>query len=184
MRRNSPCWFCLPNPWERQCQCNTLFGVSSEDRPTLHSQDVNLHCMSHPAHHTAALLPDIQLVTTELGEDVSLHCTNRTQSEIMFETWKIRNTNGAECQIAVRFDQTDANSTCEDRITIQNRSENRPFLHVSHFNNADEGNYTCNSAYNGGMDTVQFNVSIIYNGTKPPAESAWFRRTPRTEVHN
>ncbi|KAK6487027.1 cell surface glycoprotein CD200 receptor 1-A-like [Huso huso] len=86
---------------------------------------------------------DIQLVTTELGKDFSLHCTNRTWSEIMFETWKIRNRNGAECQIAVRFDQT-ANSTCEDRITIQNKSENRPFLHVSHFNNADEGNYTCN----------------------------------------
>ncbi|XP_058885112.1 uncharacterized protein LOC117407083 isoform X2 [Acipenser ruthenus] len=176
--------------------------------------------MTHPAHHVPALLPDIQLVTTELGKDVSLHCTNRTWSEIIFEAWKIRNTIGAECQIAVRFDWTDANSTCEDRITIQSTSENRPFLHVSHFNNADEGNYTCNSAYNGGMDIVQFNVSIIDNGIEPPAESghanfnwidllirsscylvfivivlliwkqkqipdlAWFRRTPRTEVHN
>ncbi|XP_033866277.1 cell surface glycoprotein CD200 receptor 1-B-like isoform X2 [Acipenser ruthenus] len=114
---------------------------------------------------------DIQMVTTELGKDVSLHCTNRTWSEIMFETWKIRKTNGAECQIAFRFDRTDANSTCEDRITIQNTSENRPFLHVSHINNADEGNYTCQSTYNGGMDIVQFNVSFIEYGIEPPAES-------------
>ncbi|MGH0140058.1 UNVERIFIED_CONTAM: hypothetical protein FKN15_071278 [Acipenser sinensis] len=54
MRRNSPSRLCLPNPWEHQSQCN---GAPSEDQPASHSQDVNLHCMTRPAHHAAALLP-------------------------------------------------------------------------------------------------------------------------------
>ncbi|MGH0154864.1 UNVERIFIED_CONTAM: hypothetical protein FKN15_028417 [Acipenser sinensis] len=57
MRRNSPCWFYLPNPWECLGHYNTPFGVPSEDWPTSHNQDVNLRCVTHPAHHTAALLP-------------------------------------------------------------------------------------------------------------------------------
>ncbi|MBN3275868.1 CHSS1 synthase, partial [Polyodon spathula] len=58
MRRNSPCWFYFPNPQERLGQCIAPFGVSSEDQLTSHSQDVNLRCMTCPAHHVAVLLPD------------------------------------------------------------------------------------------------------------------------------
>ncbi|MGH0145743.1 UNVERIFIED_CONTAM: hypothetical protein FKN15_038761 [Acipenser sinensis] len=57
MRRNSPCRFYFPNSRERQSQCDAPFGVPSKDRPTPHSQDANLRSMTHPVHHTAALLP-------------------------------------------------------------------------------------------------------------------------------
>ncbi|MGH0143981.1 UNVERIFIED_CONTAM: hypothetical protein FKN15_038911 [Acipenser sinensis] len=57
MRRNSPGRFYLPNPRDRQSQCEAPFRVPSEDQPTPHSQDVNLRCMTHPAHRAAALLP-------------------------------------------------------------------------------------------------------------------------------
>ncbi|MGH0120596.1 UNVERIFIED_CONTAM: hypothetical protein FKN15_014527 [Acipenser sinensis] len=57
MRRNSPAGFILPSPRENQSQRDAPFGILSEDRPTSHNQDANLCCMTHPARHTAALLP-------------------------------------------------------------------------------------------------------------------------------
>ncbi|MGH0151818.1 UNVERIFIED_CONTAM: hypothetical protein FKN15_063449 [Acipenser sinensis] len=49
VKRNSPCWFYLPNSRERLGQCDAPFGVPSKDRPTSHSQDANLPCTTHPA---------------------------------------------------------------------------------------------------------------------------------------
>ncbi|MGH0144185.1 UNVERIFIED_CONTAM: hypothetical protein FKN15_044877 [Acipenser sinensis] len=57
VRRNSPCWFYLPNPRERLGNCDAPFGVPNKDQPTSRSQDMNLRCTTHPAHHGAALLP-------------------------------------------------------------------------------------------------------------------------------
>ncbi|MGH0139399.1 UNVERIFIED_CONTAM: hypothetical protein FKN15_069489 [Acipenser sinensis] len=40
--------------------CGSTFivsGVPNKDQPTSHCQDTNLRCMTHPAHHAAALLP-------------------------------------------------------------------------------------------------------------------------------
>ncbi|MGH0125785.1 UNVERIFIED_CONTAM: hypothetical protein FKN15_051026 [Acipenser sinensis] len=45
------------NPQERQSQCDAPFGVPSEDQATSHNQDVNLRCMTRPAHHVAVPLP-------------------------------------------------------------------------------------------------------------------------------
>ncbi|MGH0124472.1 UNVERIFIED_CONTAM: hypothetical protein FKN15_077157 [Acipenser sinensis] len=89
MRRNSRCRVCLPNPREHQSQCNAPFGVPCEDRPPSHSQDANLHCMTHPAHHEAALLPEPladQSITCS-GSPMDKYCTVDISSDMDYHNF-------------------------------------------------------------------------------------------------
>ncbi|MGH0164633.1 UNVERIFIED_CONTAM: hypothetical protein FKN15_054135 [Acipenser sinensis] len=78
MRRNSPCRFYLPNPQERQSQCDTPFRVPSKNQPTSHSQDANLRCSTHSASTSGVRLSSAPRSLAELCAGPPQVCSTGT----------------------------------------------------------------------------------------------------------
>ncbi|XP_055764330.1 uncharacterized protein LOC129840453 [Salvelinus fontinalis] len=105
---------------------------------------------------------EIQVKTLERGEDLgTLTCQNQTYHNMTYVICKIDRviSGGNECQVSLRFDQNGTNSTCDPRVTLQIESD-RVFLHITNIQPSDEGDYTCQCAYNGGHHELHVHIYV------------------------
>ncbi|XP_042174078.1 uncharacterized protein LOC112237162 isoform X2 [Oncorhynchus tshawytscha] len=103
-----------------------------------------------------------QVKTLETGADLgTLSCLNQTIHNMTYVICKVDRvkSGGSECQVSLRFGQNGTDSTCDPRVTLQIEGD-RVFLNITNIQPSDEGNYTCECAYNGGTHFLHLNISV------------------------
>ncbi|XP_035264050.1 uncharacterized protein LOC118222515 isoform X1 [Anguilla anguilla] len=104
----------------------------------------------------------IQMKTFGTGNNVSLLCSNRRWNELILVRWEVKRRDGSDCFVALEFKNITRDSTCDSRITIQQRGDG-VVLQISPFNSSDEGNYTCETVSLHGPEAAHFNVKAESN---------------------
>ncbi|XP_072253013.1 cell surface glycoprotein CD200 receptor 1-B-like isoform X2 [Leuresthes tenuis] len=114
----------------------------------------------HSVHRNAAF---------NLGSDAYLNCSDKTWSETMYVIWNIE-VNNKSCKIALSNDGEGKN-TCNDGKSLRNTSSGQSFLHIPGFSADDVGVYKCESAFKGGSENYDIDVTL----TVSPNISAWLK---------
>ncbi|KAM6986720.1 cell surface glycoprotein CD200 receptor 1-A [Aplochiton taeniatus] len=96
---------------------------------------------------------------------------------MLFTIWKIDLNDGERCELGSSNDDHN-HSSCNDGKVLLNTSNGAVHLHIPHFTKRDEGVYSCESAYIGGVYSAHINVSLI----APPNVSAWLEREGNQQV--
>ncbi|XP_067115850.1 cell surface glycoprotein CD200 receptor 1-A [Osmerus mordax] len=108
-----------------------------------------------------------------VGSNVTLQCSNKTWSEMIYTIWKIPTHEkiSSQCQISSTEDGQNMN-TCNDGKTLCNTTNGESYLHIPEFSERDEGYYFCETVHKGGSYAAKIEVLVI----APPIVSAWIEK--------
>ncbi|XP_061092797.1 uncharacterized protein LOC133125095 [Conger conger] len=120
----------------------------------------------------------IHIKTFGTGTNVSLLCSNRTFNTLIMENWNIKRRGGDGCSVGFLSEKNGTHSTCDSRITIQQKSDH-VILHISPFKPSDEGNYTCQTHFSEGEEIIHFHVTAESNVN---ASEVQHRQPPPTGI--
>ncbi|XP_023684618.2 uncharacterized protein [Paramormyrops kingsleyae] len=100
----------------------------------------------------------------EVGSSGLFPCTNSLSNESVLMTCSVQRTDGNICTITLDLDTYEL-STCDPRMSL-NITGLTVFLSISNIQQADEGNYSCEYAYSGGMNITDFNICVSESPTE------------------